>query len=75
MMPDESGSSAFSRVTGEQPMVPQILMQETTPAQITKKLEDVPHTVFTKFRKRKKISHTYQKSYSNAVTYGFDWIV
>ena len=60
MMPDESGSSAFSRVTGEQPMVPQILMQETTPAQITKKLEDVPH-IYKIPRTKEKTSHIPEK--------------
>ena len=43
MFPDESGSSAFSRVTGEQPMMPQVLTQQTTPTQIITELNKIPH--------------------------------
>jgi len=43
MMPDNEGNSAFSRVTGEQPMVPQLLVSQWTPAEVVKELNKLQH--------------------------------
>ena len=42
MRPDEDGTSAFSRVTGEQPLVPQIITGNFYSTQLSVKLHQLP---------------------------------
>ena len=42
MMPKEDNSCAFSRVTGEQPMVPRVVVQRWTSSEVIKELNNLP---------------------------------
>ena len=53
MRPDDDGTSAFSRVTGEQPLVPHILPPSFNLTQLAIQLHQLPHEL--KLTRRKEI--------------------